>query len=121
MRTVPSQRCRCTPPTPRRSASTPEPGEPAKIRTSSVVRTSTSQPSPTPFLLHNTSYLWTVSDPLLAAVNGDDPLPDLALGRLPGWIAQWREMVNDPTNKIGRPRQIYVGATQRDYVPIADR
>ncbi|WP_300081548.1 citrate synthase [Propioniciclava sp.] len=44
-----------------------------------------------------------------------------ALGRLPGWIAQWREMVNDPTNKIGRPRQIYVGATQRDYVPIADR
>src|SRR5690606_7378827 len=32
-----------------------------------------------------------------------------ALGRLPGWIAQWREMVNDPMTKIGRPRQVYVG------------
>jgi citrate synthase len=40
-----------------------------------------------------------------------------ALGRLPGWIAQWREMVSDPTTKIGRPRQIYVGDTKRDYVP----
>ncbi|MBK8463556.1 MAG: citrate synthase [Nigerium sp.] len=44
-----------------------------------------------------------------------------ALGRLPGWIAQWREMVNDPTNKIGRPRQIYVGETKRDYVPVSER
>ena len=44
-----------------------------------------------------------------------------ALGRLPGWIAQWREMVNDPTNKIGRPRQIYVGPEPRDYVPIDQR
>ena len=44
-----------------------------------------------------------------------------ALGRLPGWIAQWREMVSDPTNKIGRPRQIYVGHTQRDYVPVTER
>jgi citrate synthase len=44
-----------------------------------------------------------------------------ALGRLPGWIAQWREMINDPTMKIGRPRQIYVGATQRHYVPIGER
>ncbi|MFZ2749374.1 MAG: citrate synthase [Propioniciclava sp.] len=44
-----------------------------------------------------------------------------ALGRLPGWIAQWREMVNDPTNKIGRPRQIYVGETKRDYLPVAER
>ncbi len=44
-----------------------------------------------------------------------------ALGRLPGWIAQWREMVSDPTNKIGRPRQIYVGQTKRDYVPVPER
>ncbi|MDN5570043.1 MAG: citrate synthase [Propionibacteriaceae bacterium] len=44
-----------------------------------------------------------------------------ALGRLPGWIAQWREMVNDPSNKIGRPRQIYVGETARDYVPMDAR
>ncbi|NEK87571.1 citrate synthase [Blastococcus saxobsidens] len=44
-----------------------------------------------------------------------------ALGRLPGWIAQWREMIADPTTKIGRPRQIYTGATERDYVPISDR
>jgi hypothetical protein len=36
-----------------------------------------------------------------------------ALGRLPGWIAQWREMVSDPTTKIGRPRQIYTGDTER--------
>jgi citrate synthase len=40
-----------------------------------------------------------------------------ALGRLPGWIAQWREMIKDPQTKIGRPRQVYVGPTQRDYVP----
>jgi citrate synthase len=44
-----------------------------------------------------------------------------ALGRLPGWIAQWREMINDPTMKIGRPRQIYVGAAQRHYVPMGER
>ena len=44
-----------------------------------------------------------------------------ALGRLPGWIAQWREMINDPQTKIGRPRQIYVGEPLRDYVPINDR
>ncbi|MEV5413067.1 citrate synthase [Thermopolyspora sp. NPDC052614] len=44
-----------------------------------------------------------------------------ALGRLPGWIAQWREMITDPTTKIGRPRQLYVGATERDYVPIENR
>jgi citrate synthase len=44
-----------------------------------------------------------------------------ALGRLPGWIAQWREMINDPATKIGRPRQIYVGARQRSYVPIEER
>lgn len=44
-----------------------------------------------------------------------------ALGRLPGWIAQWREMINDPETKIGRPRQVYVGSAERDYVPFADR
>ena len=38
-----------------------------------------------------------------------------AIGRLPGWIAQWREMMEDPETKIGRPRQLYVGATERDY------
>jgi citrate synthase len=44
-----------------------------------------------------------------------------ALGRLPGWIAQWREMITDPTTKIGRPRQVYVGAPERAYLPIEDR
>jgi citrate synthase len=44
-----------------------------------------------------------------------------ALGRLPGWIAQWREMINDPDTKIGRPRQVYIGADKRDYVPIGER
>jgi citrate synthase len=36
-----------------------------------------------------------------------------ALGRLPGWIAQWREMIEDPATKIGRPRQVYVGPAER--------
>ncbi|WP_344173110.1 citrate synthase [Pilimelia columellifera] len=44
-----------------------------------------------------------------------------ALGRLPGWIAQWREMMADPTTKIGRPRQIYVGEPERKFVPMASR
>ncbi|MCW6009222.1 citrate synthase [Micromonospora sp. CPCC 205371] len=44
-----------------------------------------------------------------------------ALGRLPGWIAQWREMMSDPANKIGRPRQLYTGSTERDYVPVEQR
>jgi citrate synthase len=44
-----------------------------------------------------------------------------ALGRLPGWIAQWREMINDPQTKIGRPRQVYTGPTQRDWVPAEQR
>jgi len=38
-----------------------------------------------------------------------------AIGRLPGWIAQWREMINDPQTKIGRPRQLYVGEHERNY------
>ncbi|HEU5034778.1 MAG TPA: citrate synthase [Mycobacteriales bacterium] len=44
-----------------------------------------------------------------------------ALGRLPGWIAQWREMMTDPSTKIGRPRQVYVGPTERTYTPLANR
>jgi citrate synthase len=44
-----------------------------------------------------------------------------ALGRLPGWIAQWCEMIEDPMTKIGRPRQVYIGAAQRDYLPIDQR
>jgi citrate synthase len=44
-----------------------------------------------------------------------------ALGRLPGWIAQWREMIEDPATKIGRPRQLYIGATERDFVSIDKR
>ncbi len=44
-----------------------------------------------------------------------------ALGRLPGWIAQWKEMHEDQATKINRPRQIYNGTTSRDYVPIENR
>ncbi|MBB1152330.1 MULTISPECIES: citrate synthase [Amycolatopsis] len=44
-----------------------------------------------------------------------------ALGRLPGWIAHWREMINDPQTKIGRPRQIYTGHASRDYTPMSER
>ncbi|PZS15168.1 MAG: citrate (Si)-synthase [Pseudonocardiales bacterium] len=44
-----------------------------------------------------------------------------AIGRLPGWIAQWHEMINDPQTKIGRPRQLYTGPTQRAYVPVEQR
>ncbi len=44
-----------------------------------------------------------------------------ALGRLPGWIAQWREMIADPDTKIGRPRQVYVGEALRDYTPVSAR
>ncbi|MCE7008978.1 citrate synthase [Kibdelosporangium philippinense] len=44
-----------------------------------------------------------------------------ALGRLPGWIAHWREMTNDPATKIGRPRQVYIGPKQRDYVAMDAR
>ncbi|MQA60456.1 MAG: citrate synthase [Actinophytocola sp.] len=44
-----------------------------------------------------------------------------ALGRLPGWIAHWREMMLDPARKIGRPRQIFTGSPERDYTPIEQR
>jgi len=44
-----------------------------------------------------------------------------ALGRLPGWISHWREMIQDPENRIGRPRQLYVGPTERSYVSMPER
>ncbi len=44
-----------------------------------------------------------------------------SLGRLPGWIAQWKEMRDDPKQRIYRPRQIYVGETERNYVPVEKR
>jgi citrate synthase len=44
-----------------------------------------------------------------------------AIGRLPGWIAQWREMMASKETKIGRPRQVYVGSASRDYRPIEQR
>lgn len=44
-----------------------------------------------------------------------------ALGRLPGWIAHWKEMIEDPHSRIARPRQIYVGPTRRPYQPLAER
>ncbi len=44
-----------------------------------------------------------------------------ALARTVGWIAQWKEMIEDPDQRIGRPRQLYTGPAQRDYVKLADR
>ncbi|HEX4552812.1 MAG TPA: citrate synthase, partial [Xanthobacteraceae bacterium] len=44
-----------------------------------------------------------------------------AVARTVGWIAQWKEMIEDPSQKIGRPRQLYTGATRRDYNPISRR
>jgi citrate synthase len=44
-----------------------------------------------------------------------------ALGRMPGWIAHWKEMRQDPASRICRPRQIYTGATERNYVPLGQR
>ncbi len=44
-----------------------------------------------------------------------------AIGRLPGWIAQWHEMINDPQTRIGRPRQLYTGAPERAYVSVDKR
>ena len=47
--------------------------------------------------------------------------PIFALSRTVGWISQWKEMIGDPQNKIGRPRQLYLGETARDYVDIESR
>jgi citrate synthase len=44
-----------------------------------------------------------------------------AIGRVPGWIAHWREMMQDPDSRIGRPRQLYIGAAERAYVPLEAR
>ena len=44
-----------------------------------------------------------------------------AMGRMPGWIAQWQEMRRDPSFRIGRPRQIYTGATMRDWEDVGAR
>ena len=44
-----------------------------------------------------------------------------ALGRAPGWLAQWNEMVTDPDTRIARPMQIYLGHDKRDYVPMEQR
>jgi citrate synthase len=44
-----------------------------------------------------------------------------AIGRSPGWIAHWKEMMEDPNLRIGRPRQIYTGAKSRDYIPMNGR
>ena len=44
-----------------------------------------------------------------------------AIARVVGWVAQWNEMIGDPVQKIGRPRQLYTGAGQRDYVPVENR
>jgi citrate synthase len=44
-----------------------------------------------------------------------------AIGRLPGWIAQWHEMINDQQTKIGRPRQVYTGPTEREFVAVEKR
>lgn len=47
--------------------------------------------------------------------------PIFALARTVGWIAQWKEMIADPTQKIGRPRQLYTGAKFRDYTDVENR
>jgi citrate synthase len=47
--------------------------------------------------------------------------PIFAVSRTVGWISQWKEMIGDPTQKIGRPRQLYIGASRRDYVEVEDR
>ncbi|MEX0840783.1 MAG: citrate/2-methylcitrate synthase, partial [Xanthobacteraceae bacterium] len=44
-----------------------------------------------------------------------------AVARTVGWIGQWKEMNEDPSQNIGRPRQIYSGAAQRDYIPMSRR
>jgi citrate synthase len=44
-----------------------------------------------------------------------------AIGRLPGWISQWKESSDDPNWKLHRPRQIYIGAEKGDYIPMNER
>ena len=63
----------------------------------------------------NTLTLW------IAAAAGLTMIVMFALGRLPGWIAHWKELRDDPTSRINRPRQIYTGSTERKFVPIEQR
>ena len=44
-----------------------------------------------------------------------------AIGRTVGWVSQWKEMIEDPINKIGRPRQLYLGSKAREYKTIESR
>jgi citrate synthase len=44
-----------------------------------------------------------------------------AIGRLPGWISQWKESIDNPRSRLHRPRQIYIGQKKRDYVPREDK
>jgi citrate synthase len=44
-----------------------------------------------------------------------------AVARTVGWVSQWKEMIEDPSQRIGRPRQIYTGAPSRDYAPVETR
>jgi citrate synthase len=44
-----------------------------------------------------------------------------AIARTVGWVAQWKEMIADPTQKIGRPRQLYTGIESRKYKPVSER
>ena len=48
-------------------------------------------------------------------------VPQYIIGRTPGWLAQWQEMLLDKEQKIARPRQVYIGPPKRDYVPIEKR
>jgi len=56
-----------------------------------------------------------------ALASGVDVYLHFSLARTVGWIAQWQEMIADPEYKIGRPRQLYTGATRREVVPINKR
>ncbi len=47
--------------------------------------------------------------------------PLFVIGRLPGWLAQWREMMSDPASRLQRPRQVYTGPPTRDYVHVHER
>ncbi len=58
----------------------------------------------------------TYEMPIIRGSEGEN-----AIGRLPGWISQWKESIEDPNLKLHRPRQIYTGLNQRDYVPIEER
>jgi len=44
-----------------------------------------------------------------------------AVARTVGWVAQWNEMIEDPSQKIGRPRQLYTGETTRDFIGVGER